>query len=118
MSNKYIYACIRIPIEVIADGRHITHNDCTKIDFERCDELPPKSNLGKFDLVDIFNKLKSEPESEPESDSESESESDSEPEPMVLKSEIKTTKLPLKNSSFKSRKSASSSKYSQKRRSN
>ena len=110
-TKKYVYACIRIPIEIKTDGHHITYNDHAKVDFEKCDELPPKSNLGKYDLAEIFEKM-SQSQLEPPI-------STSQPPPMapvVLQSEIKTSKLPMKNSSFKSRQS-SSSKYSQKHRS-
>lgn len=115
-TKKYVYACIRIPIEIKADGHHITYNDHAKVDFEKCDELPPKSNLGKYDLAEIFKKMsQSEPAAAPPI-------STSQPppasqDPVVLHSEIKTSKSPMKNSSFKNRQSTSSSKYSQKNRS-
>lgn len=109
MSKKYIYACIRIPIEISENGHHITYNDHAKVDFEKCDELPPKSDLGKFDLEDIFKGF-TEPEPVRELD----------PEPIreqeyILKSEIKTTKRPIQNSTFKQR-TMTSSRYSQKRK--
>jgi hypothetical protein len=113
--KKYVYACIRIPIEIKTNGHHITYNDHAKVDFEKCGELPPKSNLGKYDLAEIFenmSKSQLEPTSQP-------SISTSQPptaSPIVLQSEIKTSKPPMKNSSFKNRQSTSSSKYSQKNR--
>ncbi len=127
--KKYVYACIRIPIEIKTDGHHITYNDHAKIDFEKCSELPPKSNLGKYDLAEIFeNMSKSQLEpthistsQPPVSTSQPPVSSTSQPPPMspiVLKSEIKTSKPPMKNSSFKNRQSTSSSKYSQKNRLN
>lgn len=106
MSKKYIYACIRIPIEIAENGHHITYNDHAKVDFEKCDELPPKSDLVKFDLEDIFKGFK-EPEPEPIREPEQE---------YILKSEIKTNKRPIQNSTFKQR--GSSSRYSQKRKYN
>jgi hypothetical protein len=78
------------------------------VDFEKCDELPPKSDLGKFDLEDIFKGFK-----EPEPVREPEPEPIREPE-YILKSEIKTNKRPIQNSTFKHRQS--SSRYSQKRK--
>ncbi len=120
--KKYVYACIRIPIEIKTDGHHITYNDHAKIDFEKCSELPPKSNLGKYDLAEIFeNMSKSQLEPTHISTSQPPVSSTSQPPPMspiVLKSEIKTSKPPMKNSSFKNRQSTSSSKYSQKNRLN
>ena len=101
-NKKYIYACIRIPIEISENGHHITYNDHTQVDFEKCDELPPKCNLGKFNLQDIFEQLSVKP-------------GPIETIVSVLQSEIKTVKSPMKNSSFKNRKS-SSSRYSQKNR--
>lgn len=110
-TKKYVYACIRIPIEIKADGHHITYNDHAKVDFEKCDELPPKSNLGKYDLAEIFKKMsQSEPPVAPPASHPSIDQ-------VVLQSEIKTSKSPMKNSSFKNRQSTSSSKYSQKNRS-
>jgi hypothetical protein len=142
--KKYVYACIRIPIEIKMNGHHITYNDHAKVDFEKCGELPPKSNLGKYDLAEIFeNMSKSQLEPTPISTSQppistsqppistsqppiSTSQppiSTSQPpistsQPIVLQSEIKTSKPPMKNSSFKNRQSTSSSKYSQKNRPN
>ena len=107
MSKKYIYACIRIPIEIVANGHHITYNDHAKVDFEKCDELPPKSDLGKFDLEDIFKGFtEPEPTREPTREPE-----------YILKSEIKTNKRPIQNSTFKHRQ-MTSSRYSQKRKYN
>jgi len=123
MSKKYIYACIRIPIEIAENGHHITYNDHAKVDFEKCDELPPKSDLGKFDLEDIFKGFK-EPEPvrelDPEPEPEPEPIKEPEPEPIkeqeyILKSEIKTNKRPIQNSTFKQRQ-MTSSRYSQKRK--
>ena len=111
-TKKYVYACIRIPIEIKADGHHITYNDHAKVDFEKCDELPPKSNLGKYDLAEIFENM-SKSQLEPPI---STSPPPASQEPVVLQSEIKTSKSHMKNSSFKNRQSTSS-KYSQKNRS-
>lgn len=106
-NKKYIYACIRIPIEIEENGHHITYNDHAKVDFEKCDELPPKSNLGKFDLQEIFEQLSIKPvPTVPTGPIETII--------SVLQSEIKTAKSPMKNSSFKNRQS--SSRYSQKNR--
>ena len=112
MSKKYMYACVRIPIELTEDGHHITYNDHAKIEFEKCDELPPKSNLGKFKFSDIFEKMSPAPAS-----AQHQSSIPPLADPVVLQSEIKTSKPPMKNSSFKNRQSTSS-KYSQKKRPN
>lgn len=115
-TKKYVFACIRIPIEIKADGHHITYNDHAKVDFEKCGELPPKSNLGKYDLAEIFeNVSKSQPPLEHVAPPK-QPPTQPQQEPIVLQSEIKTSKLPMKNSSFKNRQSTSSSKYSQKHR--
>jgi hypothetical protein len=115
MSKKYMYACVRIPIELTEDGHHITYNDHAKIEFEKCDELPPKSNLGKFKFADIFEKMSPAP-----APASQQNQYSIPPlaDPVVLQSEIKTSKPPMKNSSFKNRQSTSSSKYSQKKRPN
>ena len=134
-TKKYVFACIRIPIEIKADGHHITYNDHAKVDFEKCDELPPKSNLGKYDLAEIFENMSKPPlQLEPPISTSQPPPPSQEPttlppmappkqeptqpqqEPVVLQSEIKTSKPPMKNSSFKNRQSTSS-KYSQKNRS-
>ena len=41
MSKKYIYACVRVPMEVMPDGKYEPCTDRMQIAFERCDELPP-----------------------------------------------------------------------------
>jgi hypothetical protein len=41
MSKKYIYACVRVPMEVMPDGKYEPCTDRMQITFERCDELPP-----------------------------------------------------------------------------
>jgi hypothetical protein len=119
-----MYACVRIPIELTENGHHITYNDHAKIEFEKCDELPPKSNLGKFKFADIFEKM-SQPDPAPASQQPLTQQHQppvpssshlSSVDPVVLQSEIKTSKPPMKNSSFKNRQSTSSSKYSQKNR--
>jgi hypothetical protein len=49
---RYVYACVRVPIEIAPDGRQIPHNDRTCITFEDCDELPEETN--KADMKQAF----------------------------------------------------------------
>ena len=110
MSSRFVYACVRVPIEITVEGQQITHNDLTRVSFEECDKLPDLGN--NIDINSAFQEYLQKPtESESESENESESERESESEKnnneneiMVLKSEIKQgPKPPLKNSTFKNR---------------
>jgi hypothetical protein len=57
MEKKYIYACIRLPMEIGADGKYTPFSDRAKLYFERCAELPPKSNISNHNLEDILDTL-------------------------------------------------------------
>lgn len=49
---RYVYACVRVPIEIAPDGRQIPHNNHMCITFEDCDELPEETN--KADMKQAF----------------------------------------------------------------
>ena len=65
MSKKYIYACIRVPMEVLPDGKYEPCTDRMQIAFERCDELPPVIDpLENNNLMAILNSFTPDPEPE------------------------------------------------------
>jgi hypothetical protein len=41
--NYYIYANIRLPIEIYPNGKYNIHDNRIQIEFENCNELPPIS---------------------------------------------------------------------------
>jgi len=120
MSSRYVYICVRTPIEIKPDGERITHNEYTQVDFEECAELPALVNI---DVAQAFHDYLEKPivavavEPEPEQTLAQTQEPEPEPEqtqePIVLKSEIKDKRAPLQNCTFKN-KSSSSSKHSRK----
>jgi hypothetical protein len=61
MSKKYIYACIRIPMEVLPDGKYEPCTEYVKIAFERCDELPTKDPLENNNLMAVLSSFLPEP---------------------------------------------------------
>ena len=66
MSKKYIYACIRVPMEVMPDGKYEPCTDRMQIAFERCDELPPVIDpLENNNLMAVLSSFTPEPESIP-----------------------------------------------------
>ena len=42
-NNYYIYANIRLPIEIYPNGKYNIHDNRIQIEFENCNELPPIS---------------------------------------------------------------------------
>jgi len=56
-NKKYIYACIRLPMEVCDDGHYEPHPECTKIFFERCDKLPEETSIHDNNLDAILKTL-------------------------------------------------------------
>ena len=98
MPSRYVYTCVRVPVEITSDGTKITHTDRMKVSFEECTELP---SLGDVDSNQAFQDYLSRPlVSEPDTQCM-----------LVLKSEIKHVPKPqFKNSTFKTR--PSSSRYS------
>lgn len=114
MSSRYVYICVRTPIEITPDGERITHNEYTQVEFEECAELPALANI---DVAQAFHDYLEQPivAVEPASEQTLAQTQELEPavEPMVLKSEIKDKRAPLQNCTFKN-KSSSSSKHSRK----
>ena len=55
MSKKYIYACIRIPMEVLPDGKYEPCPEYVKITFERCDKLPSIDPLENNNLMAVLS---------------------------------------------------------------
>jgi hypothetical protein len=55
MSKQYIYACIRIPMEVLTDGNYEPCPEYAKITFERCDELPTIGPLDNNNLKAVLS---------------------------------------------------------------
>ena len=114
MSEIYIYACIRIPMEVLPGGKYEPLTKYAKIFFERCDELPTIGPLDNHNLQSVLRSLVPEPEPEPgveseaESEVESEAESEAEPEPEIVSQP--------KNTTFKNRPSKLANRYSVKNR--
>jgi hypothetical protein len=106
--TRYVFACVRVPIEITPEGRQITHNDNTVLTFEECTELPEKN---KPDMKQLFQEYLRRTQEEKEKEIKEKEENPSES-IVVLKTEIKhDTRAPLKNSTFKNRKSTSSSRY-------
>jgi hypothetical protein len=114
--QKYVMACIRLPLEVFENGKYDVKNENVSISFEKCHELPPKKDLGEYNLHTIFQSLHIQEELEPDSPPTEEPDSPpteepeptptEEPEPTIFinKEEIpKKRREPSKNSSFKNR---------------
>ena len=53
--SKYIIARIELPLEIFPDGKYETCQDHISIDFVKCNELPPKSDLTGIGID--FNKI-------------------------------------------------------------
>ena len=107
--TRYVFACVRVPIEITPEGRQITHNDHTLLTFEECVELPDKN---KPDMKQTFQEYLRRTQEEEIKDKEEEKEEKPSEPIIVLKTEIKhDTRAPLKNSTFKNRKSTGSSRY-------
>lgn len=66
MSKKYIYACIRIPMEVLPDDKYEPCLEYVKIAFERCDELPTKDPLENNNLMAVLSSFVPAPAPQPE----------------------------------------------------
>jgi len=56
-NDKYIIACIRIPMKIFEDGKYEMQKDLANIQFEDCNELPEKGNLEECNLSSIFDKF-------------------------------------------------------------
>ena len=104
---RYVYACVRVPIEMTEDGRQITHNDHALVTFEECDKLP---ELNKIDMKQAFQDYLTEMK-------ETHKAKPIECQITILKSEIKhDTKTTLKNSTFKNRASTGHARHTYKAR--
>jgi len=106
MPKKYIYACIRLPMEVCPDGRYEPCNEYTEVSFEKCDKLPEKSSDGNYNLdaiLSAFNRENPDPEEVPNI--------------VLTKEEIKTNNNHKQNrtTTFKNRKGMAN-RYSTKNR--
>ena len=55
--SKYIIARIELPLEIFPDGKYETHQEHVSIEFVKCDELPPKSDLTGIDFNKILEKM-------------------------------------------------------------
>jgi hypothetical protein len=110
---RYVYACVRVPIEITEDGRQITHNDHSLVSFEECDKLP---DLNKIDMKQAFKDYLQELEDARKRQTAPIVEEQEEP-ITILKSEIKRdAKMPLKNSTFKNRASSGYLRHTSKAR--
>jgi hypothetical protein len=109
MLKMYIYACIRIPMEVLPGGKYEPLTNHAKIFFERCDELPTIGPLDNHNLQSVLRSLVPEPESEKEPDLEVESEQEQE-------QHSESDKAEPKNTTFKNRPGKIANRYSVKNR--
>ena len=114
MPKKYIYACIRLPMEVCPDGRYEPCNEYTEVSFEKCDKLPEKSSTGNYNLDAILSAFNRE---NPELEEDDEEEEAEVPNIVLTKDEIKTNNKHKKNrtTTFKNRKGIAN-RYSTKNR--
>jgi hypothetical protein len=110
MENKYVFANIKIPIEVKENNEIEPLREHIQITFERCIELPPKQEINsKGDyfmetLRTILNQEKSETTEEAKKEEKEEKKLEEIiPEIMVLKSEIKNDVKRIHNTSFKTK---------------
>jgi hypothetical protein len=129
---KYVYAVIKIPLEITNGDKYNPLTEYSSVSFEECAELPEKKmNVGnrlkhflnslsskepeKEQEKEVVKKEEGEPEKEPEKDEEKHDSSEwaqqKEEEPtevklVVLKSDIKKHKSPRVNSSFKHKSSS------------
>lgn len=104
---KYLFANIKIPIEIKKNGSIEPMKEYITIEFTNCNELPPKST-SETNYSSVLNTLKNIINTEPVTAKECESGFDEneeikEPEHiLVLKSEIKNGVKNKNNTSFKS----------------
>ena len=55
--NYYIYANIRLPIEIYSDGKYNIHDNRIQIEFENCNELPPISQEKNETIMEKIQKI-------------------------------------------------------------
>jgi hypothetical protein len=114
MEKKYLFANIRIPIEVKPNGSVEPLKDYISIDFVKCNELPPKpekavtndfvmNSIQRIIKTDIIQNNVETQTDFPLLQEERQEEPQQQEEPiMVLKEEIKQHIKPRINTSFKS----------------
>ena len=56
-NERYIIACIRIPMKLFENGKYEMQKNLANIQFEDCNELPEKGNLEECNLSSIFEKF-------------------------------------------------------------
>jgi hypothetical protein len=56
-NNRYVIACIRIPMKIFENGKYEMQKNLANIQFEDCNELPEKGNLDECNLTSIFEKF-------------------------------------------------------------
>jgi hypothetical protein len=112
MEKKYLFANIRIPIEVKTNGSIEPLKEYISIDFVKCNELPPKpekavtnefvmNSIQRIIKTDIIQNNVETQTDFPLQEVPAEEEKQQEP-IMVLKEEIKQHIKPRTNTSFKS----------------
>jgi hypothetical protein len=56
-NDRYVIACIRIPMKIFENGKYEMQKNLANIQFEDCNELPEKGNLDECNLSSIFEKF-------------------------------------------------------------
>lgn len=56
-NERYVMACIRIPMKLFENGKYEMQKNLANIQFEDCSELPEKGNLEECNLSSIFEKF-------------------------------------------------------------
>jgi len=56
-NDRYVIACIRIPMKIFENGKYEMQKNLANIQFEDCNELPEKGNLDECNLTSIFEKF-------------------------------------------------------------
>jgi hypothetical protein len=96
MTNKIVYALVKIPIELLPDGEINTLTDRINIEFEPCYELPEPKNIDYSSIMESLMDYIGEDYEEVKSTVEEEAKT-------ILKEEIKGARARAVNSSFKRR---------------
>ena len=100
MSKKFVYACIRLPMEVCDDGQYVPLNDYAKLHFERCDVLPPKNKFSEHNLDEILKSFQLPDTTDvenPDSDVESSDVESSDVESSDVESEVESSDEEVEN---------------------
>jgi len=56
-NDRYVIACIRIPMKIFENGKYEMQKNLANVQFETCNELPEKGNLDECNLTSIFEKF-------------------------------------------------------------